>query len=471
MNRNVYLISDLHLGGAPGARPGDRGFRMTTRTAELTGFLKRVAAIPGAELVINGDFVDFLAESHPPSHGEYWQPFIHDPQAAAETFDAIAERMPELFKALGLFAGRLTLLLGNHDLELALPAVREAFGRATGLGAWGCRFLFDNQALTIGTALVEHGNRYDDANVVDYDGLRRLVSLQSRGLLQEARDQAFEPPAGSRLVSTVINELKASFSFIDLLKPQSEALLALVLALDPDRRDQLGSTLWNLRSLPWRIADRLASNTSAAMPTYESEISRSSGEDRLGRLLEAALRPESRELFSAEPIDYQKEVSAGGAFRTLEALLRGRNRGWQRRVEQLRAALQALRDDQTLSREVETGKRYLEAAQVLSQEGRAYSHVIFGHTHHAKDLALPGGGRYLNSGTWTDLMTFPEAALDPDLEKARIVLEQFMMDCGAGRLESYIDFQPGYVHLEVENGETRARYRRFDWEADRLDVD
>jgi hypothetical protein len=59
MRRRVFAISDLHIGGA--------GTPMLGHPEHLEGFLEQVAAYeppPGTEveLVIHGDFVDFLAE-------------------------------------------------------------------------------------------------------------------------------------------------------------------------------------------------------------------------------------------------------------------------------------------------------------------------------------------------------------------------------------------------------------------------
>jgi hypothetical protein len=66
MRQVVYVISDLHLGGAPESA-GHPGFQICPpRTQQmLTGFLDR---LPGTsndldcQLVIAGDIVDFLAE-------------------------------------------------------------------------------------------------------------------------------------------------------------------------------------------------------------------------------------------------------------------------------------------------------------------------------------------------------------------------------------------------------------------------
>ena len=53
MARDVYIISDLHLGGAHPATddPDDRGFRICTHGRELAEFVALLAARPAPMLV------------------------------------------------------------------------------------------------------------------------------------------------------------------------------------------------------------------------------------------------------------------------------------------------------------------------------------------------------------------------------------------------------------------------------------
>jgi len=64
--RELFVISDLHLGGVPPKPDGSdrRGFRLCTQTDALAQFILQVAGRRSSyaiELVINGD-VDFLAQ-------------------------------------------------------------------------------------------------------------------------------------------------------------------------------------------------------------------------------------------------------------------------------------------------------------------------------------------------------------------------------------------------------------------------
>src|SRR5215471_6562818 len=176
MPKRLYVISDLHIGGEyskPG-EPGDRGFRLCTHIDTLAQFVNAVAQRGtqerlNTELVINGDFVDFLAEKTVVPHAEAneaktaWRPFIEDPGQAARILGRIIKRDRLFFNALKEFlrvGHRLTVLLGNHDIELSFPVVRRLLTRE--LGAEGKRFAFvyDGEAYSVGTVLIEHGNRY-----------------------------------------------------------------------------------------------------------------------------------------------------------------------------------------------------------------------------------------------------------------------------------------------------------------------
>jgi UDP-2,3-diacylglucosamine pyrophosphatase LpxH len=102
MARSIYVISDLHLGGRAPRGPGERGFRIMSRPETLEAFLRRIDSEPDAELVVNGDFVDFLAEEH--AGGRPWRAFIADPDEAVAAFEAIYRGASGVFDALGRFA-------------------------------------------------------------------------------------------------------------------------------------------------------------------------------------------------------------------------------------------------------------------------------------------------------------------------------------------------------------------------------
>ena len=119
---SLQVVSDLHLGGRP-------GFQIFAAADALAWLARQVAAHPGnglAALVVNGDFIDFLAEE---------PALAFDASGAISKLDRVmadAAFAPVFaaFKALLATPNRLLVInLGNHDLELALPPVRRHLQR------------------------------------------------------------------------------------------------------------------------------------------------------------------------------------------------------------------------------------------------------------------------------------------------------------------------------------------------------
>jgi UDP-2,3-diacylglucosamine pyrophosphatase LpxH len=518
--RSVFIISDLHLGGPfPDSKApdvlGQRGFRMMTQPEALAAFARRLAAdAPGGapcELVINGDFVDFLAERHDVGNVPRWRPFIYDPSIAKETFERIAGREGDaaVFDALAAFVAkghRLTVLLGNHDVELSLPPVRAALMRRLGAAdETSVRFIFDGEALVYGDAIVEHGNLYDPANVVDHESLLRVRSLVSRAWSGDL-EGFLKPPPGSELVARVMNPLKVQFPFIDLLKPESEPLFALLLALDPSCRGQIADVALALRRVPKNLLPRMSlpgylKNVSGVQKVggfekggFEKNVagagSKSEKDEALRAVLASALGGDekAKQLIADADAEIGKNAAAApalgaheskvGSFldRFVSRLGLGRlvaaeiDGDLERRLGMIQQALRAIRDDRTFDGKTETGKGYKQAAELLTGKGSSFRYVVFGHTHLAKDVKLDSGARYLNSGTWANLMRFPEGLLDKDEKTALEALRAFVANLAANKLDQYVEFRPTYVRLDLDAKGTvgQAELCTYDHEADKL---
>ena len=435
MPRSVYVVSDLHLGGDPRDPevPGGRGFRMCHQGDRLARFIDRLAgSLELVELIIAGDFVDFLAER--PVVGEDWAPFHRDADEAAAIFALVAtEREPAVFQALKrlLAAGhRLTILLGNHDLELSLPSVRAAMeqvlgaGRGTGADLF---FVYDNEAYVVGDAIIEHGNRADPANEVDHDALRSVRVLQSRRA-DSRRAAPFTPPVGSRIVASLMNPLKQRWPFIDLLKPEGAGMAPVLLAMDP----AAAARLPRLLGLLVRAGARAGLNRAA--PSFGDEIA-SEEPPGLGELVRAALPNDDAELLLGG-------LSGGGSGAEIASGLPE----W--RADAAFAALRTLiRDDGTFDITAEQGGEYRRAAQAHLEAG--FRWVIFGHTHRAVCEPMPGGV-YLNSGTWADLMTVPAELRGAERAAAKEAARAWLDDVHRGDLERWVRRRGTYVRLEVE---------------------
>jgi UDP-2,3-diacylglucosamine pyrophosphatase LpxH len=250
----LFVISDLHLGGDAPA--------MMSFPQELADFIDglpgRTRPDEAIELVIAGDVIDFLAIELD-GQTDAWT--SEPARAVAKLRKAIGGPEAVVYEALAkhIAAGHgLTILVGNHDLELALPDIQSALCEALKCRPGAIHFVDDGRAWRLGGALVEHGNRYDDANLNDWNSLREIAASQSRG---EAPLSELEPSFGSQLVHKVVHKYKQSFEFIDTLQPQGVLVAYLMAALEPGLLEHLPALL-----KVWRGQSRQARNADGAAP-------------------------------------------------------------------------------------------------------------------------------------------------------------------------------------------------------------
>lgn len=397
MSEQIFVISDLHLGGEPGFQMcGPAGQRL------LAGFTRWVTsqqrAGRDAHLVIAGDGVDFLAES--PSAA-----FTGDEAEAARKLSSIFERTREVWDAFhGHVAagGKFTLMLGNHDIELSLPRTRRMLRDRLGVGR--VEVLYDDEALRVGGLLVEHGNRYDDWNWVDHDQLRRVRRNLSRG---EAAD-FFKPQPGSRFVIDVMNAIKAEYPFVDLLKPENESVAPFLALLRPD----LAKAMKDVGGTVGAWVEMRLRATGAG-----GDSTRSLGDDGPGPDAAGATRTDAMLALVdavAGPPEAWDGAEAASATRSLLGLMGARERSPREvYLEKLRKVLVERLGGEGRGFDVNQEEpTYLDAADNAARHGAQV--VVYGHTHLVKRVDLEGAARYLNTGTWADLMRVPAEALRDD---------------------------------------------------------
>lgn len=402
----------------------------------LARFIDEVCA-GTSELVINGDFVDFLAEDH---HG--WHAFLDDPDAARQVLERIMDddERPTVavFDALARLVARktrLTILLGNHDIELSYRPVQDSLLRR--IGAGDIRFIFDNDAYRVApNALIEHGNRYDTSNRVDHDGLRRYRSLRSRDASATPAMASFSPPPGSQLVADVMNPIKQRYRFIDLLKPETAPLFALILALEPGLRSKLGDIA---KFLIRSVRHRSAAN---AMPAFQGDAAVTTSDPNVVAL---------GTWFGPELDAYGSDMAARdtlAAATAITELLVWPGGDLLARAPQFKRALRALDDDETFVLSAESKKSpYRIAAEHLTRvrDGhRICDYVVFGHTHLARRVELDTGATYINTGTWAGLMQYPRNLADDDAR-----LTTFLQDIRDNRFERM--FRPRFARIEIDD--------------------
>jgi hypothetical protein len=140
----------------------------------------------------------------------------------------------------------------------------------------------------------------------------------------------------------------------------------------------------------------------------------------------------------------------------------GRNAGIER-YRHLREALIAHRKAIGTTFEPTTEDPiYFEAAKRLSGGHRKV--VAFGHTHLAKSIELPEGGKYVNSGTWCPTIRLREELYMPGDNDPRALaeLQQFVDDLAQNRLDDWTTLETTFVDATTdEGGRTQASLWEF----------
>lgn len=456
MPKSIFVISDLHLGGGA-------GFQMCPPATRehLAAFIRWVSSQKNPDrkihLVLAGDIVDFLAE-------EPFQEFTGTDLAATNKLAQILEHTnhpdpkKDIWSSLAHLVAsgcELTLMLGNHDIELSLPGPRRLL--LDKLGNRHVEFLYDNQAFVDGPVIIEHGNRYDAWNVVPHDGLRQVRSALSR---------KEDPPAlpripGSAIVTIFMNRLKKEYPFIDLLKPETEAMIPLLAVLEPSLLKELKSIYkLPLLTLTGNWIDSARGRRDLGMISYD--ISETPQVEKSFYLVEAERlvgEMESDEInFDRGAIDYGEIGYRVSPISTMKAFLEEwkAKREKENREKQITRLYQALRlfvDGQKLAFDVnQENEDYLKPAEAFAKNG--FKVIVFGHTHLAK--RVPIGAKtgepavYLNSGTWADLMCLPDSMLEDNEAAAKSDLTQFANDLMNDNLDPYRMQIPTFARIDLE---------------------
>ena len=273
MRQHVFVISDIHLSQPPVPT-------MMMHPQELAAFIGSVPARCDADqrahLMIAGDFVDFLSI-------EPFESVTRDPRRACDKLrHALAGTnacVVDALRAIAQAGAAVTVMAGNHDIEWAHPAVQRAFADMLGDSPRPPAFVVSGEAWRLGGLLVEHGNRYDGANENDWDGMRALVSSQSRGATLHARDkfrfgEFVKAPAGSELVVNVLNHVRNRYPFVPLLQPEGVLTGLLLLVLEPslDADWKKVAKLIGAQQASTRKAPSGLRNVASASSTIDAEL-------------------------------------------------------------------------------------------------------------------------------------------------------------------------------------------------------
>jgi UDP-2,3-diacylglucosamine pyrophosphatase LpxH len=412
----IYAISDLHIAGSPLSI-----FDQHETLANLIGQVARTAKQLKAPvaLVINGDAADFLADQK--ATGVYldldaWQTVERWTRTAPNDRVFLA-----LQKALDEPNLVIVLVVGNHDIELALPSVHEPLTRflAGDDAQKRGRFVLSLDGtgvrcrLGARTAYFVHGNDFDRFNVVDHDALRAIVAAQRAG----TTPQPWYPNFGTRVVIDILNDVKQRAPFVDLFKPEAAPLFTLLGAVEPSafaKLSKLPALLASFARGPKRLGRRVYADEDDAMPPLMSPpptdgLGGKSALEVLAGVDEAFRRGE-------RALDTADEAQTLGAMQ------------WTRR-----AAIRAMLDGDHSFEETASDEVF---ERTDKHVGADVDYLVTGHTHLCRSLDRRNGrGVYFNSGTWACLMRLGRDQLD-DEEK----FEAFEAALERGTREALADY-------------------------------
>lgn len=377
----TLVISDLHLGNG-----GD--YEAFSAPEELPLLLDREAREP-THVFINGDGVDFLMNE---------DELLLSRDRAARQARAIVENPTTrgVLAALGrvlVRGGAVTIRLGNHDIELALPEVqavlRSALGQPPEVAARLAFQLGDRpEIIDVGGAriMITHGEHNDPWNKVEYDQLKE--------------PERYRYTAGSTLVKQILNPLAREYGlrFMNFLKPDFAGGALTAIAVNPSIvKNVFSKAAFNIA---WQLTKRIG-------------MVESFSDEQTDLQLEQAIR----EFTEEEKDELLQLLSEDGlaSFGEQEGIIS------ELGLKLGRAGLRAYASFQRVAAEADGAAEFFQLEPTPEEWQDAQRHadkyksaaVIYGHTHAARWRAEEGLV-YANTGSWIWLMELPRSHSDDD---------------------------------------------------------
>jgi UDP-2,3-diacylglucosamine pyrophosphatase LpxH len=204
-----FIISDLHIGAgnAQDDFDQDRNFSL---------FIESLLERKKTELIINGDFVDFVQMPLARQTCRSFSPLGNTEQESRAKLQAGMEGHPAVFDALRSFVAaghRLVIIPGNHDVDFFWPGVREDLEERLGSPeADLLHFELSGVYRTEGLR-VEHGHQYfEDTMFADFTN---PFLTDSNG------EQRLERCWGNCFLMYFTENLRRKNPFVDNVKPLS----------------------------------------------------------------------------------------------------------------------------------------------------------------------------------------------------------------------------------------------------------
>lgn len=217
----ILVISDLHLSAGKTIKGKRNLLEDFHYDRELIDFLNYYSSGDykdiQVELVINGDFLDFLAVPYV----EYYDDEFWSEKAALEKLKMIMNAHRGVLEALKNFAAsehnKIVYIIGNHDAEFVFDSLKKEF--ISIFGEHAHKVTMENSLYTYvptkGVS-IQHGHQYERAHTFDQEN---AVVETLNG------EKYFIPPWGSYYVTNVLNKYKQERSFINAVRPIKHFLI------------------------------------------------------------------------------------------------------------------------------------------------------------------------------------------------------------------------------------------------------
>jgi hypothetical protein len=189
-SESLLVFSDVHLGSDLDDCQGNAPRRSISVDRDLVALIAHYRKVPPRaqrwHIVIAGDFIDFIGMAITPGADDPLETELNDEERAHGLGGAadharaklrrVARRHAEVFAELAAFVAdghALTLVHGNHDIELHWDVVQDDFRRALLAHARSAQKALDDDAFLAriafnpwffwrdGVAFIEHGHQYD----------------------------------------------------------------------------------------------------------------------------------------------------------------------------------------------------------------------------------------------------------------------------------------------------------------------
>ncbi|HET89857.1 MAG TPA: hypothetical protein ENN99_03830 [Chloroflexi bacterium] len=384
------VLSDLHLGA--GFAPVNP-LEDFISDDQFAAFLADLAVESDernmdVELLINGDMIEFLqvpaVDSFDPTQA-YPAEAYHPTTESASLLKMLLVIQGHLtfFAALHNFLTpgpprrSLTILKGNHDVNLYWSGVQDAIRAA--IGATGERqdlLTFEERFVAREGIYVEHGNRYTEK-------INRFDHFEAP--LDPDQPDSLEVPPGSEFVINFFNDVERDMWWVDAVKPIT-ALIWYGFAIDFAFASRV--LLNFLRVAPGLIIGSFAIEEGGGMAAHPD-----------------ALRQQLED--ESQVTAWREQYATDSVFRRqfndhVSQLLRDADAPPEiarpaPSAEETAEPAQALEKARDITEMSDLALR--QAAQKKIQETGAQV-IVFGHTHRALWEQLDGGV-HINSGTWT----------------------------------------------------------------------